>query len=89
MTSAKAVCEGASAIAALVAAVSWFVAASHPVGIPGPGFYAPSDPNHPLWQQLRAQGRKILRGVRWNQTAAALTGIAALFQFIAWCVGGS
>jgi hypothetical protein len=37
--SAKAACALAAGIAALLAAVTWFAAASHPVGVPGPSQY--------------------------------------------------
>ncbi|MFZ1905232.1 MAG: hypothetical protein WAU56_07555 [Steroidobacteraceae bacterium] len=33
---------------------------------------------------LRKQGAKILRGVRWNMIAAALTGCSALATFLSW-----
>jgi hypothetical protein len=80
--SAKAVCEGISAIAALFAAAFWFAAARHPVGVPGPAAYIDT----PLLRQIAAHGRKILRGAKLNQAAAALTGVSALAQFLAWLV---
>jgi hypothetical protein len=76
----KAKFELAAAILALAAAASWFIAARHPVGVPGPTPYMPSDRNHPLWQQIRAHGQKILMGARWNQVAAAFAGASALAQ---------
>jgi hypothetical protein len=52
----------------------------------GPGVYMPSDRSHPLWAEMAAQGRKILRGAKYNQVAAAMAGISALAQFAAWLV---
>lgn len=81
---ANADCECVAAISALFAAAAWFASALHPVGMSGPGVYMPADSNHPLWAQMAARGRKILRGSRFNQIAAALTGVSALAQFFAW-----
>jgi|HubBroStandDraft_2_1064218.scaffolds.fasta_scaffold145923_2 hypothetical protein len=78
--STQAVCEGISAIAALLAAVLWFSAARHPVGVPGPGALV----NTALLKEIAAHGRKILRGASLNKWAAASTGVSALFQFAAW-----
>jgi hypothetical protein len=80
----KAICEFVSAMSALFAAAFWFAAARHPVSTGGgPAFYAPP-PDHPLWAQMKAHGERILRGAKLNQVAAALTGISALAQFLAW-----
>ena len=76
----KAVCECISAIAALLAAALWFMAARHPVGVPGPAAYVDTA----FLKQIAAHGRKILRGAKLNQWAAAMTGVSALAQFAAW-----
>ena len=78
--SAKAACEFSAAIAALLAAVTWFAAASHPVGIPGPSQYGGPPP------EMIAHANKIKRGAALNRIAAALTGMSALAQFVAWLV---
>jgi hypothetical protein len=74
------VCDIASAVLAILAAIAWGVAASHPVGVPGPGLYWPEDQTHRA--RIAAQGAKILRGARYNQVAAALTGLSALLMGI-------
>jgi hypothetical protein len=80
--------QGISAITALFAAGFWFAAAIHPAPAGGgPSFYAPSDKNHPLWEQLRRRGALVARGLRFNQFAAALTGLSALAQFFSWYIG--
>ena len=64
----------------MLAAGCWFAVARHPVGVPGAAAYV----NTSLMKQIAAHGRKILRGARLNQWAAALTGVSALSQFAAW-----
>jgi hypothetical protein len=78
--SAKSICECVAGIAALLAAVTWFAAASHPVGIPGPSQYGGPTP------EMITHANKIKRGAALNRIAAALTGISALAQFAAWLV---
>jgi hypothetical protein len=77
---ANAVCDFIAAIAALSAALVWFAAASHPVGIPGPSMYGGPTP------EMKAHANKIKRGAILNRVAAALTGISALAQFTAWLI---
>ena len=79
---AKAVCDFAAAVAALLAAVFWVGAASQPVGVPVGGIFSDSD----IAQKMREDAPKILRGAKLNRVAAALTGASALFQFLAWFV---
>ena len=74
-------CEGGAAVFALLAAVAWFIAASHPVALPEAAMWAEATSGYP------ERAKKILRGVRWNMTAAALTGCSALATFLAWLLG--
>lgn len=80
----RAWCEAAAAIFALLAAIAWIIAARHPVGVPGPSAYMPADSNHPLYREIREHGDRIVRGARWNQLAALLTGLSSLAAFMAW-----
>jgi hypothetical protein len=82
--SVKAICDFVSAIFALAAAVAWFVAASHPVALPGPGMWGHDDPKSPGMVALRDQAARVLRGVRWNKVVAILTGCSALGMFLSW-----
>ena len=82
----KAACDLLTAIFALLAAGAWFVAARHPVGVPGASPYMPADPNHPLWGEMKAHGKKICLGAKWNQIAAVLAGLSALATFLSWLV---
>jgi hypothetical protein len=77
----KAIFDGVAAIAALFAAVAWFVAATHPVGVPGPTGYGGG-----ISEEQKAEGVRILRGAKWNRWAALLTATSALFQFLGWVV---
>jgi hypothetical protein len=81
---AKFVCEGAAAIAALVAAHAWRAAASKPAANPGPGFYASGDPNDSTMQAVLTAGQAIDRGAALNRRAAMWAGISAFFQ--AWAL---
>jgi hypothetical protein len=79
---AKAACEFAAAVAALLAAGFWFWAASHPVEVPLGTPWGDS----PQAMQMKKDAPKILRGASLNRIAAAFTGVSALFQFLVWLV---
>jgi hypothetical protein len=77
--SAKIVREGIAAIAALAAAVSWVVAARHPVAKYASTGYGGVSPDMPI-------NKEIARGAAWNARAATWAAISPLFQALALLV---
>jgi hypothetical protein len=73
-----------AAILALAAAIAWFIAASHPMAVPGPAKWAVDDQEHPVMLGFRSEAHKLLRGAQWNRIAAALTGCSAFAMFLSW-----
>jgi hypothetical protein len=45
--------------------------------------YASGDPNHIMYQEMRAAAEQIERGIILKLEAAAVTALSALFQYLA------
>jgi hypothetical protein len=75
--------EVLAAVTALAAAIAWCRAALKPVAKPGLMPYASGDPNHIMYQEMRAAAEQIERGIILKRQAAALTALSALFQCLA------
>ena len=75
----KAACEGAAALAAIVAAISWRAASHKPVAKYAGTGYGGVSPDMPI-------NKEIERGAELNARAATWTAISALFQALALIV---
>ena len=75
--------EVLAAVTALAAAIVWCRATLKPVAKPGLMPYASGDPNHIMYQEMRAGAEQIERGIILNRRAAALSALSALFQCLA------
>jgi hypothetical protein len=77
-------CNYIAGVTAVAAGIAWYVATRHPVAVPGLPVYMPADREHPLWKEIAAHGRKIVRGGKWNLAAAVTTCVSALAIVSAW-----
>jgi hypothetical protein len=77
---AKAICEGAAALAALVAAFYWLAAARQPVALYAPIRHDGGASNLPI-------NKNIQRGAKLNAAAATWAAVSALFQGLALLIG--
>jgi hypothetical protein len=66
-----------AAVTALAPAIAWCRAALKTVAKPGLMPYASGDPNHIMYQEMRAAAEQIERGIIVNRQAAALTARSA------------
>jgi hypothetical protein len=78
---AKAIWEGAAAVAAIIAAVFWRAASKQPVAKYAPAYYDVSA------NDLAPANDQIQRGAALNARAALWAAVAALFQGMALLIG--
>jgi hypothetical protein len=77
---ARTVCEGAAAVAAIIAAISWRAAARRPVALYAGTGYGGSSPNVAINEEIQ-------RGAALNARAATWAAVSALSQGLALLIG--